>query len=282
MASHTITTTHGVVHPRHHHRSVPPLRYYHGRVVRVTAAAATSATSRADTPSAAFWDYNLLFRSQRAESRDPVQLRVVEGAVPPDFPAGTYYLAGPGLFSDDHGSTVHPLDGHGYLRAFRFDAGRAVRYSARYVETAAKREEHVGDASWRFTHRGPFSVLQGGTRVGNVKVMKNVANTSVLRWGGRLLCLWEGGEPYELHPRTLETVGAFDLLREVARDHDTETTTHRRRPWLREAGIDVAATLLRPILGGMFNRLSALYCATTFADDRMMLPHQSRAHPPPN
>jgi hypothetical protein len=181
--------------------------------------------------------YNLLFRSLRAESRDPVQLRVVEGAVPPDFPAGTYYLAGPGLFSDDHGSTVHPLDGHGYLRVFRFDAGRAVHYSARYVETAAKREEHVGDASWRFTHRGPFSVLQGGTRVGNVKVMKNVANTSVLRWGGRLLCLWEGGGPYELHPRTLETIGTFDLLHEVARDDVTETTTHRRRPWLREAGI---------------------------------------------
>jgi 9-cis-beta-carotene 9',10'-cleaving dioxygenase len=279
MASHTITTTHGVVHPRHHHRSVPPLRYYHGRVVRVTAAAATSATSRADTPSAAFWDYNLLFRSQRAESRDPVQLRVVEGAVPPDFPAGTYYLAGPGLFSDDHGSTVHPLDGHGYLRAFRFDAGRAVRYSARYVETAAKREEHVGDASWRFTHRGPFSVLQGGTRVGNVKVMKNVANTSVLRWGGGLLCLWEGGKPYELHPRMLETVGAFDLLREVARDDDTETITHRRRPRMRE----FVSTWRRPCCcrSLVVCSIVSLHCTTTFAD-RMMLAHQSRGPPPPN
>nr|CAD1844896.1 unnamed protein product [Ananas comosus var. bracteatus] len=42
--------------------------------------------------------------------------------------------------------------------------------------------------------------------------MKNVANTSVLRWSGRVLCLWEGGDPYEVDPRTLETVGAVDLV----------------------------------------------------------------------
>ena len=44
--------------------------------------------------------------------------------------------------------------------------------------------------------------------------MKNVASTSVLRWGGGVLCLWEGGEPYELHPRMLETLGLgpFDIL----------------------------------------------------------------------
>jgi len=168
------------------------------------------------------------------------------------------------MFTDDHGSTVHPLDGHGYLRSFRFGSdGAPARYSARYVETAAKREEHDAPrSSWRFTHRGPFSVLQGGDRVGNVKVMKNVANTSVLRWGGRVLCLWEGGEPYELDPRTLETIGPFDILGrlatggEAARDDDSSEAARlgRRRPWLQEAGIDVAARLLRPVLGGLCRR----------------------------
>lgn len=129
-------------------------------------------------------------------------------------------------------------------------------WNERYVETAAKREEHdVEGASWRFTHRGPFSVLQGGNRVGNVKVMKNVANTGVLHWGGRLLCLWEGGQPYELDPRTLKTLGPFDLLR-LGGDRGAEASSssrrhHRpRRPWMHEAGIDVAASLLRPILAG--------------------------------
>lgn len=263
---------HVVLHHHHHHhhprlRAPPPRHCSGGRgvvcVVRASAATATTsspsgATATAtDSPSTAFWDYNLLFRSQRAESPDPVALRVAEGAIPLDFPAGTYYLAGPGMFSDDHGSTVHPLDGHGYLRAFRFGGGGGpAHYSARYVETAAKREEH--GASWRFTHRGPFSVLQGGARVGNVKVMKNVANTSVLRWGGRVLCLWEGGEPYEVDPRTLETLGPFDILgldaaggggEAVARD----STSGRRRPWLQDAGIDVAARLLRPVLSGLYH-----------------------------
>lgn len=264
---------HAVVHHHPGHRAPPPRRCsrVHGRssvvVVRAAAATVTStpggaATAPPDSPSAAFWDYNLLFRSQRAECPDPVALLVTEGAIPPDFPAGTYYLTGPGIFTDDHGSTVHPLDGHGYLRAFRFGADGAARYSARFVETAAKREEHDAPrASWRFTHRGPFSVLQGGARVGNVKVMKNVANTSVLRWGGRVLCLWEGGEPYELDPRTLETVGPFDILGrigdgEAARDDDDSSEAARqgrRRPWLQEAGIDVAARLVRPVLSGLYH-----------------------------
>lgn len=123
--------------------------------------------------------------------------------------------------------------------------------ACRFVETAAKREESRDGASWRFTHRGPFSVLQGGKKVGNVKVMKNVANTSVLRWGGRLLCLWEGGQPYEVDPRTLETVGPFDLLG-LAADDDNKATnaSAARRPWLQEAGLDAAARLLRPVLSG--------------------------------
>lgn len=35
--------------------------------------------------------------------------------------------------------------------------------------------------------------------------MKNVANTNLLYWAGKLLALWEGGLPHELNPKTLET-----------------------------------------------------------------------------
>ena len=136
------TTMHAVVHRHHHHALLhvpPPPRHRARVVVRGTAGTAAAAlTSEPDTVSRAFWDYNLLFRSQRAETSEPVQLRVIEGAIPADFPAGTYYLAGPGMFSDDHGSTVHPLDGHGYLRSFRFRPNHgAVHYSARYALTSS-------------------------------------------------------------------------------------------------------------------------------------------------
>ena len=34
-------------------------------------------------------------------------------------------------------------------------------------------------------------------------------------WGGRLLALWEGGQPYKLDPLSLGTAGATDLLNVV-------------------------------------------------------------------
>ncbi len=81
----------------------------------------------------AFWDYQFLYRTQRSEVEVPILLTLVEGAVPDDL-AGVYYLCGPGILSDDHGSQVHPLDGHGYLRKFVFNgATDPVMYSARYL-----------------------------------------------------------------------------------------------------------------------------------------------------
>ncbi|KAJ1702269.1 hypothetical protein LUZ63_002048 [Rhynchospora breviuscula] len=213
-----------------------------------------AALSTADSPSNAFWDYNLLFFSQRSELHRPIRLKSIFGKIPQDFPSGTYYLVGPGLFSDDHGSTVHPLDGHGYLRSFDISNDR-VAYSARYVSTDAEKEERKGKKEWRFTHRGPFSVLRGGRRIGNVKVMKNVANTSVVCWGGRLLCLWEGGEPYEIDPQSLDTLGLVDLTGvdadQVVKDQDWRKKFFRHG--ISELGVDIASFLLKPILYGVFN-----------------------------
>lgn len=128
---------------------------------------------------------------------------------------------------------------------------------AQYVRTEAREEEHDQvSGSWRFTHRGPFSVLKAGRKVGNTKVMKNVANTSVVKWGGRLLCLWEGGDPYEIEPGTLDTVGKFvvpDRSGVGSGDRGASAaagTGSRGNVW------DAAAGVLKPILHGTFNLLS--------------------------
>ncbi|GAB2279329.1 Carotenoid cleavage dioxygenase 7, chloroplastic [Dionaea muscipula] len=209
-----------------------------------TGAAAPEINNNAAT---AFWDYQLLFMSQRLETPQPISLSLVDGSLPADFPSGTYYLTGPGQMMDDYGSMVHPLDGHGYLRAFGFDGPRGeVRYSGKYVRTRAQLEEFDPvNGSWRFTHRGPFSVLRAGKMMGNVKVMKNVANTCVLWWGGRLFCLWEGGLPYEIHPRTLHTIGQFDFKVDVE-EEDANGVFPVDYVW------DIAARLLKPILYGIF------------------------------
>ncbi|KAF5731628.1 Carotenoid cleavage dioxygenase 7 chloroplastic isoform 1 [Tripterygium wilfordii] len=202
-----------------------------------------------DEATAAFWDYQFLFVSQRSETVQPVKLQVVDGAIPSDFPSGTYYLAGPGIFSDDYGSTVHPLDGHGYLRSFTFDGVKGdVNFMAKYVRTEAQEEEFDhATGTWRFTHRGPFSVLKKGKKLGNTKVMKNVANTSVLKWGGRLLCLWEGGDPYEIESGTLDTVGRFDMINGSDSLVNSNGSVDGGDVW------EVAARLLKPILHGVFN-----------------------------
>ncbi|CAL5331342.1 unnamed protein product [Camellia sinensis] len=227
------------------------------RAISITAPGDVISTQNVDDTVAAFWDYQFLFVSQRSETADTITLRVVDGAVPPDFPCGTYYLTGPGVFTDDHGSTVHPLDGHGYLRAFTIDGVKGVvKFMAKYIKTEAQTEERDPlTGRWRFTHRGPFSVLKGGKMVGNTKVMKNVANTSVLGWGERLFCLWEGGDPYEIDSRSLDTIGKFDVI-----DDDSDgggggdgSGESEMVGELKGGFWDVAATLLKPILYGVFN-----------------------------
>lgn len=205
-----------------------------------------------DDSIAAPWDYQFLFMSQRLETAQPVALRIVDGAIPADFPSGTYYLTGPGILTDDHGSTVHPLDGHGYLRAFAFDnVTKEVKYMAKYIKTEAQLEEHDPKTdTWRFTHRGPFSVLKGGKRIGNTKVMKNVANTSVLMWGEKLLCMWEGGDPYEIQSGTLDTIGKFNMMDGCDLEHHRDDENHHGGGggdiW------EVAASVLKPILYGTY------------------------------
>ncbi|CAK9229429.1 unnamed protein product [Sphagnum troendelagicum] len=188
----------------------------------------------------AFRDYQFLFRAQRNEV-ESIPLTVVEGAVPDDF-AGVYYLCGSGILSDDHGSQLHPLDGHGYLRKFLFTgASCPVMYSARYIDTEARQQEFDKEnKTWKFTYRGAFSLLQGGHRFGNLKVMKNVANTSVLQWAGRLMCLYEGGLPYEMDAVTLNTLGLFRLL-------------SNPQGTLRSAAVGVVGKLIQPILKGVFD-----------------------------
>ncbi|KAG6555281.1 hypothetical protein Mapa_003324 [Marchantia paleacea] len=248
----------------------------------------------------AFQDYQFLFRCQREEV-DPVPLEVVEGQLPVDL-QGNYYLQGPGILSDDHGSQVSPLDGHGYIRKFSFERG-TVEFSAKYVGTEACKEEFDDEKkSWKFTHRGPFSLLKKGARVGNMKVMKNVANTSVLEWAGKLMCLYEGGQPYEMDPTSLDTVGLLRMCQDTKTLDDviaylrSKVKRAAEKVWdadlivntVKKASIAMAATVLQPILIGMFSmpgeRMLAhvkidkkrqRLIAITFRPEDMLLPKSS-------
>ena len=56
------------------------------------------------------------------------------------------------------------------------------------------------------TRRNQLAAACGGQLVG-VPDTVNVANISLLHHAGEFLALWEGGLPYRLDPRSLDTLG---------------------------------------------------------------------------
>lgn len=126
----------------------------------------------------------------------------IEGTVPLDL-RGTYYKIGPGNFEREGRRYEHVLDGDGFVTAFTFDQGK-VHYTGRFVETEFWRAE---TATNQILYRNVFGTQRRGGWWNNALDvrLKNVVNTNVLAWGGRLFALWEAGRPYELDPVTLET-----------------------------------------------------------------------------
>ena len=72
-----------------------------------------------------------------------------------------------------------------------------------------QREKRAGKALYPGSFSNPRPFWDGGLKP------KNVANTNVVYWAGRLLALWEGGQPTKLDPLSLGTAGPTDLLGSV-------------------------------------------------------------------
>lgn len=132
----------------------------------------------------------------------------VEGTVPTDL-VGTLYRNGPGLLERGGVPLAHPFDGDGMICAFRFENGR-VHFRNRYVRTAGFLEEEKAN---RLLYRGVFGTQKPGGWLANFldTRVKNIANTHVIYWGGKLLALWEASLPHRLDPVTLETIGLDNL-----------------------------------------------------------------------
>lgn len=128
----------------------------------------------------------------------------VTGEIPAEL-NGTLFRNGPGLL-DIHGQPLHhPFDGDGMVCAIAFQNGRA-HFRNRYVRTEAYVEEQEAG---KMLYRGVFGTQKPGGWLANILDYrtKNIANTNVIYWGGKLLALWEAAEPHRLDPNTLETLG---------------------------------------------------------------------------
>ncbi len=132
----------------------------------------------------------------------------IEGEIPADL-NGTFFRNGPGLLDINGQKIAHPFDGDGMISAIAINNGRA-RYRNRYVQTEGYLAEKKAG---KILYRGVFGTQKPGGWLANIFDLKakNIANTNIIYWGGKLLALWEGGQPHRLDPKTLETIGLDDL-----------------------------------------------------------------------
>ena len=152
------------------------------------------------------------------------EIKDIEGEIPPTI-EGTLFRNGPGLL-DIHGTPIkHPFDGDGMVCAFSFHNGQ-VYFRNRYVETDEYVKEQIAG---KMLYRGVFGTNKPGGWLNNIFDLriKNIANTNVIYWGGKLLALWEAAEPYRLDPHNLATLG-LDYLDGILQPGDSFAA----HPWV--------------------------------------------------
>ncbi len=146
--------------------------------------------------------WRLGYRSQTQEY--DYQITEIDGEIPADL-NGTLFRNGPGLLEIDGVSVRHPFDGDGMICRITFQNGKA-HFRNRFIETEAYLAEKAAN---KFLYRGVFGTQKAGGWTSNAfdLTLKNIANTQVVYWGGKLLALWEAAEPHRLDPKTLDTLG---------------------------------------------------------------------------
>ena len=155
-------------------------------------------------------DWSHAYASATGEHDELIASSAIEGAIPPELLGGVLYRNGPGLFERGGKAYAHMLDGDGYVCRFEFRDDGSCAFISRFVRTE---EFEAEDAENAVTYRGTFGTMRDGGPLRNAFDLhqKNLANTNVLAWGGRVYALYEAGRPVELDPATLRAKGEKDL-----------------------------------------------------------------------
>lgn len=169
-------------------------------------------TLQSTVSSATTYDYQDWQQGYRSQPQEfDYWIDEIEGQIPVEL-KGTLFRNGPGLLDVNGQRIHHPFDGDGMVSAIAFSQGKA-HFRNRYVRTQGYvAEQKVGKP----LYRGVFGTEKPGGWLANAFDfrLKNIANTQVIYWGGKLLALWEAAEPHRLDPHTLDTLG-IELLNGV-------------------------------------------------------------------
>ncbi len=147
--------------------------------------------------------------SSLAADAAPVNLKV-RGRIPKAV-QGAFYRNGPARHHLGTLRYAHWFDGDGALQRYTLGSN-TVRHEARFIQTA----KYKADSAAGMVVREAFGTRTPAMPPASSADAINVANTSVVHHGGRLLALWEGGSAHAIDPTTLHTQGVHQWSSDVA------------------------------------------------------------------
>ena len=149
------------------------------------------------------------YDSQLEETSYEIAADDIVGKIPVGL-VGTLFRNGPGRLFRGGQAYSHAFDGDGMVCRLTMRADGSAHFANAFVRTEGFVAE---EAAGKVLRRNTFGTQRRGGALANVGdvFQKNVANTNVIWWGGKLLALWEAGQPYRLDPATLATLDV-DLL----------------------------------------------------------------------
>jgi carotenoid cleavage dioxygenase-like enzyme len=148
--------------------------------------------------------WNAVMTAEPGEQSFDVPASAIEGTLPPELAGGRHLQNGPG-WTKIGDRIAHPFDGHGFVRALTFTEEGGASFRSRFVKTPAYLDER---AAGRVVHKG-LGTNPSGSILNSIRppTGRNVSNTTIQPWAGRLVSGWEGGRPYALDYESLETLG---------------------------------------------------------------------------
>ncbi|KAL1833221.1 hypothetical protein ACET3Z_002872 [Daucus carota] len=162
------------------------------------------------------------------EIGDKVLLNNVEGAIPCDFPEGTYVRIGPNPLFGGLKSAISKLgrsshiwvEGEGMIHAIYFekndpDGISRIYYNNKHVQTETfKMESRKNKPCFIPTVEGDSAAVLSAYLLNLLrfgKVNKIISNTNVFEHSGKYYSVAESDLPQEIDIQTLETLGEWDL-----------------------------------------------------------------------
>lgn len=148
--------------------------------------------------------WNAVMTAEPGELDLEIPASAIEGAIPRELVGGRHLQNGPG-WTKIGDRLAHPFDGHGFVRSLTFTPNGGSRFRSRFVRTPAYVAER---AAGRLVHKGlGTNISDSPLRNFRAPGPRNVSNTTIQPWAGRLVSGWEGGRAYALDAESLETIG---------------------------------------------------------------------------